>query len=486
MSGRRSPRAVGAVAAAAAPSSSPWRPASPQAAKPAAAEDWIARSGGEGELILIKGGCVLTMDRRIGDFERADVLVKGRHIVEIGPDIDAPDAQVIDAVGTIVLPGFVDTHRHCWQNVFRRFAPSADILGYRESTNRLGEAVRPEDVYIGNLLSCLGALDTGVTTLLDWSHVSNTPEHSDAAVEGLFASGMRAVYGYGQAKASPKLSQYPQDAQRIKARYFSSKDQLVTMFMGANIDRVANWRLARELDIGITSHVIRQSDLLEAAGRDGLIGPDVTFIHCTGLSDTAWSMIRDAGASLSFASSSISQLGVGGGIPPIQKALDFGLRPSLSVDVEVSLPGDFFTQMRVTYAIQRAGINERRFAGEKDPPPLLSVRDMLGFATVEGARANGLSSVIGTLTPGKQADIILIRADDFSTMPLNNAIGTVVLGADRQSVETVLVAGRVRKWRGELVGVDYEHVKSLVLESRDRLAAETGQPVDVLGDGYGV
>lgn len=455
---------------------------------------------GRDSSILLKGGCVLTLDPQVGDFVKADVLIRGSKIAAVAPNIDA-DAEIIDATDTIVMPGFVDSHRHCWQGMFRRFAPNATVVAYGRDINKIGDVIRPEDVYIGNLSSCVSALDTGVTTLLDWSHISNTPAHSDAAIEGLRASGMRAVYAFGQSRNLFPGSKYPSDLRRIKQEYFASDDQLLTLYLGANIDRSDNWALARELGVPITCHVFplwvsytpelkpaskNSAELIKWIHAQGRLGPDVTFIHCTGLDNEAWRLIADCGATLSLTPPSVAQGGIGAGISPIQAALDHGMRPSISLDVEVSRSGDFFTLMRISFAIQRALANEARINGVENAPKLIKVRDVLEFATVQGARANNLLHKTGTLTPGKEADIIMIRTDDLNTVPFNNAIGTVVLSADRSNIDSVFVAGRIMKRQGKMVGIDVASIKQKVTASRDWLAEHSGLPVDLLGDGYGV
>lgn len=389
----------------------------------------------------------------------------------------------MEAAGKIVFPGFIDTHRHCWQNLFRRFAPNILWQRYRESSDDFANVYRPDDVYLGGLVSALGALHSGFTTMLDWSHISNTPEHSNAAIAGLKASGIRGIYGYGQARSGWPASQYPHDISRIRKEHFSSDDQLVTLCLAADIERNRHWHLARELGIRVTAHAARHPELIHEIHRKGLMGPDVTYIHCTALDDAAWRHIVDSGGSISLAVMSVAQLGVAGGVPPIQKALDLGIRPSLSTDVEVSLPGDMFSQMRVALSLQRSAANDRRMHGEADAPALLMARDVLEFATVEGARALGMLDRIGTLSPGKQADFVMLDAEDYNTMPLNNAVGTIVSGADAGNVEAVVVAGAIRKWDRRLVGVDKRALLERVTAARTWLAEQAGYPIDLLGDG---
>ena len=167
---------------------------------------------------------------------------------------------------------------------------------------------------------------------------------------------------------------------------------------------------------------------------------------------------------------------MGHGTPPIQKCLDLGIRPSLSVDVETSVPSDFFTQMRTIMALQRNEVWARELRDEKNLPPLLTNRQVLEFATVEGARANGLDRKIGTLTPGKEADIIILRTDRLNVLPVNNATGAVVTSMDTSNVDTVLIAGKIMKRNGRMVGLDMNRVSRLAHEARDRVMARAGYP----------
>ncbi|MEN3360390.1 MAG: hypothetical protein V7637_4372, partial [Mycobacteriales bacterium] len=209
-------------------------------------------------------------------------------------------------------------------------------------------------------------------------------------------------------------------------------------------------------------------------GGQGVLGPDVTLVHATDMSDPAWRFIADAGTQITLAPTSDEQLGLADGVPPVQKALDFGIRPSLSVDVEISLSNDMFTQMRCVLLTQRMQATQRRYQRDPAAPAFISNADVLEFATARGADAVGLGAVTGTLTPGKQADIVAIRAEDVNNLPLNNAVATIVQGADTRNIDTVIVGGTVRKWRGELVDVDLGRLRSLAYESRDYLAGRAG------------
>jgi cytosine/adenosine deaminase-related metal-dependent hydrolase len=200
-------------------------------------------------------------------------------------------------------------------------------------------------------------------------------------------------------------------------------------------------------------------------GEAGLLGHDTTYIHCTTLNDTEIQMIVDTGGTVSLASP--VEMMMGHGMPPIQKFLDRGLRPSLSVDVETNVPSDMFNQMRSVLALQRATAT----AQGKVP---LSPMEVLACATIDGARANGLDAKVGTLTPGKQADLIMLRTDRINVTPLNDPATAVVAGMDTGNVDTVLIAGRVMKRHGKLLHVDWPAVRRMAAESRDHVIAKSG------------
>jgi len=442
-----------------------------------------------GRPILIKGGCVLSLDKEVGDFEQADVLVEGKKITAVKPNISAPNAQVIDAGKCIVMPGFVDTHRHMWEGFLRNSLPDGSLADYIALIQKkFGANFVPEDVYIANLLSTLGCIDVGVTTVLDWSHIQNSPEHTDAAIKGLQESGVRSVFAYGYPqtasgnwKDAPK-NQYPGDIGRLRKQYFNSDDQLTTLFLaspgGVPADIVQIWKAARDVGARITIHVgvgeFGRSAFLEKVHAIEPLKSDTTYVHCCTLNDTEWKLIKDSGGTISLASY-VEKL-MGHGNPPVQKAIDMGIRPSLSVDVETSVPNDFFNQMRSVFSQQKNEVWARKLSGDKNPPKFLTVREALEFATIEGARANGLEKKVGSLTPGKEADIILLRTDQLNVMPMNNAVGAVVTSMGPQNVDTVLIAGKVMKRNGKLVGVDMNRIARLGEQAKARVYKAAGVP----------
>jgi 5-methylthioadenosine/S-adenosylhomocysteine deaminase len=430
--------------------------------------------------LLIRGGIVLTMDPALGDLSPGTVLIEGDRIVEVAPHVEAEDAEVIDATGTIVMPGFVDTHRHIWEGLLRNIGTDVPLEG-RSSyisfvLHKLAPAFRPEDAYIGDLISALGAIDAGVTTLLDWSHIQGSPAHTDAVIQALKDSGLRAVFAYGFPWWGKWEERQPSWFVRAATQHFSTKDQLLTLALAApgpeftdfEVSR-DHWKLAREADARITTHVgvgsYGQDAKVQEMGEAGLLGPDTTYIHCTTLNDAEIQMIVDTGGTVSLASP--VEMMMGHGMPPIQKFLDRGLSPSLSVDVETNVPADMFNQMRSVLALQRA------LATAEGKPPM-ATRDVLACATIEGARANGLDHKVGSLTPGKGADLILLRTDRMNVTPLNDPVTAVVAGMDTGNVDTVIIAGRVMKRHGRLLHVDWPAVRRMAAESRDFVIARSG------------
>ncbi len=429
---------------------------------------------------LVRGGTVLTLDPALGDFTNGDVLIEGDRILAVGPGLANGEVEVIDATGMIVMPGFVDSHRHIWEGLLRNIGTDVPLEG-RSSyisfvLHKLAPAFRPEDAYIGNLISALGAIDAGITTLLDWSHIQGSPAHTDAVIQAIRDSGMRAVFAYGFPWWGKWEERQPSWFVRAATEHFSTTDQLLTLALAApgpeftdfEVSR-DHWKLARETGARITTHVgvgsYGQDGKVQEMGEAGLLGPDTTYIHCTTLNDTEIQMIVDTGGTVSLASP--VEMMMGHGMPPIQKFLDRGLLPSLSVDVETNVPGDMFNQMRSVLALQRA-------SATAEGKPALTTREVLACATIEGARANGLDAKVGTLTPGKQADLIMLRTDRINVTPLNDPATAVVTGMDTGNVDTVLIAGRVMKRHGELLHVDWPAVRRTATESRDFVVAKSG------------
>jgi 5-methylthioadenosine/S-adenosylhomocysteine deaminase len=435
--------------------------------------------------MLLRGATIISMDDKVGDLVRGDILIEGKKIAAVGPALKAEGAQVIDAHDTIIVPGFVDCHRHSWEGQLRMINPNSPTLAdYMNATHlSFAKAYRPHDHYVGNYLTAVGCIDSGVTCIIDNSHNSRSAAHSDAAVEALIDSGMRAVHASGPPAAGEWDHQWPGDLARLQKKYFSSTDQLVTLRMFSGPDR-DNWALARKLGLRITTEFQgpKMAEMIEPMWADKLVGPDNTFNHCGALPEKTWQMFVDSGATIDVCPRSDSQYALGEGICALQHAWDHGIKPGFSVDNETSYSTDMFMEMRVAFHIQRAAAQNRRFMGDASAPKPLMVRDVLYCATTAGARCAGLEDKIGSITPGKEADLLVIRVDDINLYPSNNAVGTVVQAAERSNIDTVIIGGRVRKYRGKVIGLDMKRVKAMVEESRGHLFAATGYRPDIFAE----
>ena len=478
---------------------------------PAAAhgDDAPLESGRPGRRYVIRNGHVMSMDPKVGDLVRGDVLVDGKRILAVGRNLQAGNADEIDAAGRIVMPGFIDTHHHQFETAIRSFLadgllfndgqPHGAINYFQYVLGTFAPVYRPRDVYISELFGSLSQLDAGVTTSHDISQIHYTREHSDAAIQGSADSARRIVFGYFEGARADLLGKppgatYPGDARRIKKQFFSSGEQLMTMSMGGEIYLqpapavyTEAWKIGRELNIPVVAHIVGsfgmqpEFDAIATGQREVRFGADNLFIHMTGMSDIGWQAVKDAGAHVSLAVP--IEMNMRHGTPPILKTLQMGIAPSLSVDVEVTLTADMFTQMRSTMNLQRMFMNAKAlgepYAAGFPQQELLTSRDVLRFATIEGARDLRLDKKVGSLTPGKEADIIILDAEAINVAPLNVVPGAVVSLMERSNVETVIVAGKVRKWKGKLLDVDLRRLRAELEDSRDYLFQAAGVPQDL-------
>ena len=430
-----------------------------------------------GDRILLKGGSVLSMDDAVGDFASGDVLIVGDRIAEVGPSITAGDAVEIDARDHIVMPGFCDPHIHCWEGALGRLIPvnipqttedpvaGAPVSGrsYMHAAHRLaGPAARPEDIYAGTLQSLLAALDGGITTVVDNMHNTRTPEHSDASVEALLASGIRGVHAMGRPRFGRWAGSFPADARRVRDQYFASDDQLCTMrlYAAGSDDLSGLLPLRKELDLWFSfdSGIERQD--LPSLYRDGAFDGREAINHANFLSPEQRQIVIDNGAQVNVCPRIESQFRYGH--IPYDEWVEQGLRPGLSNDNPMTFGIDMFAEMRALHLVQR--VDEHR-SGKASA----TLRELLQSATQQGANNCGLGDLVGSLTPGKKADIVLLDTLKPGLFPRNNILSSIVQGADIGCVDAVFVNGRIVKWGGQLIGTDLTRVRRLVQESHDYL-----------------
>src|SRR6478752_2370064 len=417
---------------------------------------------------LIKDAIVLTQDPQLDELPRADILIEGDRIVQVGTDLSAADAVVIDAAGDVVIPGFIDTHRHTWETSIRTCAPDFALITYFGSIlDKFAPHYRPDDVLAATRWGALESLNAGITTLVDWSHIMNTPDHADAAIHGLQDTGIRSVFAYGFGNTSlvdwwfgpdytgSVLTSDGADARRLRKQYFNSDDQLVTMalatrgtgFCKPDVVR-HDWELAKELDLNITVHVAMDrfgyTKLQVLALRDmDLLYPNTTYVHASHFTDEEWALVRDSGGNVSFAPQIEVQMGHGWA--PAVTALKYDVPIGLSSDVATTAPSDQFTQMRSILGSERGRKHQEAWDANLDgleaSPGLITARQVLEWATLGGAKVAGIADRTGSLTPGKQADIVIIDGSAVNVAPIIDPVGAVVCAADVSNVKTVLVDG---------------------------------------------
>jgi 5-methylthioadenosine/S-adenosylhomocysteine deaminase len=424
--------------------------------------------------ILLRGGTIISMDPLVGDLV-GDVLINKDKIEQIGARIEAADADVIDVSGQIVLPGFIDSHRHLYQSFLRGLAADWSLIQYCVAMfGTIGHHFTAEDVHLGNKLGALDALDAGVTGVFDWSHSQLSPAHTDGMVAALQESGIRATFGYGGSANQyigclqpPFTSSSPMpeaEVRRLRETTLQSDTALVTLGLAGRGPDMSTmeivhqeWNLARDLGIRLNVHVgqgIFPDRPAVVRLRDaGLLGADMTFGHCNFVTDDEMKMMADAGVTATVTPE--DEAFMGHGWPPIGRLIAAGVRPNIGVDTCMAVGGDQFTAMRFALSLTRGYSNGVQLDRQENPWNLeLTARDVLEMATIEGARALGMQDRIGSITVGKQADIITIRTDDISMIPALDPVAAVVHHASRRAVDNVFVAGSRLKAAGVVVGMD--------------------------------
>jgi 5-methylthioadenosine/S-adenosylhomocysteine deaminase len=443
----------------------------------AALLDAIQRSATDPQRrLLLRGGYVLSMDPAIGNLV-GDVLIEGSSVAAIrnGGGIEVDGAIEIDTVGSIVMPGMIDSHLHAWEGQLRGLAPDLSLDEYTQLVHyKLAPHYRADDMLVGNFVTALQCLNAGVTCMIDNSHNARTAEHSNGAVEGLRRAGIRAVHASGAPIAGDWNEQWPMDLHRLRSEYFSSEDQLLTLRMFAASPDLGVWEFANKEELWISTEMggwFWNDDL------PALMTGRHTFNHCSGMPPEAWAAIRDIGVKVNVAPRSDTTFGIGPSELPVDHALRHEIVPGLSMDNEVCYGIDMFFEMRMLLHLQRAAALRRSTAGENGPPPL-RVSDVLNFATVGGAINAGLDHRIGSLTPGKAADVVVLRTEAVNTTPLAAITGAAVSFVDPSNVDTVFVDGQVRKWGGSLVSHDLHVVRKMAEESREVILQASGVAVD--------
>ena len=431
---------------------------------------------------VVRNAYVVTVDPKLGDIPRGDVHVRNGAIVAVGPDLTAPGAEEIDGSNRIALPGFVETHFHLWGSFARGIVADGDF-DYFPVMSRLGPVMTPEDAYNSARLGIAEAINSGLTTIHDWSHNIINGAYADADLRALRDTGIRARFSYGYSRnlqQRPKETADFADIARVKREWFGpSDDGLTTMGFASRgagdtppeVYR-KEWESARSLGLPITQHAgrslgeIKRFRRIEMLYKDKLLGPDVQLIHTYSASVEERNMIAETNTHVSIAPFTASRLA--SGLPYLGDLLKRGVQCSLSVDTTtVGGNADMFAIMRLMLQL-----NHLRSMNVLEVQP----RRILELATLDGAKDLGIADRVGSLTPGKRADLILVRTNELNVAPFGNPILLLVQQAYPANVDTVVIDGRILKHKGELVAIDAEEVIRKAVESFTAARKRAGGP----------
>ena len=445
---------------------------------------------------LIKSATVITMDDTLGDFFAGDVLVEGNRIVDIRPSIDlgsgAAETDIVDGTGRIVIPGLINAHMHTWQTGLRGYAANWTLLEYfRRMHAGLATVFRPDDIYIATLVGALNQINHGATTLVDWCHNNPTPAHTDAALRGLIESGIRAAFFHGSPKPEPKpgephFSEIPhprREVERLLAGPLADRNGLVTLGLAilgphySTLDvAMHDFRLAREFNLIVSMHQgggpAKTPGGWEKLIEAGLVGTHVNIVHGSDLADDLLDRLVDLG--VSFSVTAENEMIQGHGFPITGRLLKRGVRPTIGIDLESVLAGDLLSVARVALSMQRALDNaeSRRTSGTIPATTTIPVREALRWITTEGARMLGREDEIGSLTPGKLADLVIVDASELNLFPVHDPVATVVMQTSLANIEGVMIGGVWKKRNGRLLVDAIEPKKQLLAQSGRRLVQD--------------
>ena len=440
-----------------------------------------------GQPVVFRGATVLTMDDAHHVLANADVLITGETIAAAGPSLQVPAGTAeIDASGGILMPGMIDTHRHMWQTAMRGYGADWTLTQYFVwNYLQWGKSFRPQDIYAGNLLSAIEAIDAGVTTTVDWSHNLQTVEHAEAAVDALQEVPGRWVLAYGNIQAAPwEWSAAPEFRDFVSRRFGSGNDMLGFQMAfdvppaSPDFPEKAAFEVARDLGVPVTTHAgvwkVTTDEGIRLMYEHGFMTPQTIYVHAASLSADSYHRIAATGGHASL--STESEQSAGQGYPPTWKLRQHGIGVSLSMDTSVWWSADLFSAMRATLSADRAREHlEAHARDETVTHHQLRAEQVVDWATRGGARALGLDSVTGSIEAGKKADLVLIKNDASPVMfPLLNPYGHVVFQAQRGDVHTVVINGRVVKYGHQLAGADLAKARQVIGQTVEYLQGELG------------
>ena len=402
----------------------------------------------------------MTMDPQLGEIPSGSVHVKDGVIAAVAERIDAPGAETIDASGMIVLPGLVDTHWHMWHTLFRSFAGDTPATGFFPTITRFAGAMTAADMYQSTRLAAAEAVAAGITTVHDWCHNIRSREHAEADLRALQDVGIRARWSFGQAIDQPLDTPIRLDDLRDMSGNWRDYSN------GGLIDLGMAWRglfrhgsvppeiaqtefaTARQLGLPVTVHIgtIAKETVgdIEAHARAGFLGPDVNVVHATGATDEDVDTIKRAGATVSVLA--FSEMLAGWGQPSLRQFREAGVPVALGIDSTVLIGGaNAFNVLKLALALMNVeAANE--FA--------MSPRQALQLGTLDAANLLGIGDRVGSLRPGKRADIIAVSTNALNIGVFTDPARMLIECATPENVDTVMIDGRILKRGGRLTIID--------------------------------
>lgn len=437
---------------------------------------------------LIRNATIVSMDGAIGELT-GDLLVEADRIAAIGPNLAAADAEIVDATGHIVIPGLINAHMHTWQTALRGVAANWTLLEYFKHVHAgLATVFRAEDIGIATVVGALNQINCGTTTLVDWCHNNPTPAHTDAAIDGLIDSGIRAAFFHGSPKPDPKPGEKPfwevphprHEVERLLRHRLPANDGLVTLglaILGPHYSTMdvalSDFALAREFGLIASMHqgggAAKTPDGWEKLEAAGLLGDHVNIVHGNNLTDEQLKKFVDLG--MSFSITPENEMAQGHGHPITGRLRKLGTGPTLGVDLESVLSGDLFTVARIALAMQRTldNADHRAAHGTIPDTSTVPVREALEWITVRGAKMLRMDDRIGSLKPGKQADLVLIDATQLNMHPVHDPVAAVVMQTSLANIDSVMIAGQWKKRHGRLLYGDLPARQRELQASGDRI-----------------